>query len=178
VPWSVGAEDSVVMPSGALRVRPGMFFDEADALFGSRSEVRDARDRYANQEVAYLLQRIENFDGITVLATNLRGNLDAAFARRLHFIITFPDRGPETRSRLWTSLLDATGPTADDDPVDIELLAEALPLTGGEIRNIVLSATFAATPARRPVAMSDINAAAVREFVKLGRRIPPGPWQS
>ena len=75
-----------------------LFFDEADALFGQRSEVKDAQDRYANQEVAYLLQRMESFDGITVLATNLRGNLDPAFSRRLHFIVHFPDPDEPTRA--------------------------------------------------------------------------------
>ena len=79
-----------------------LFFDEADALFGSRSEVKDAKDRYANQEIAYLLQRMEQFDGITVLASNLRGNIDPAFARRLHFMVAFPDPDEPTRQRLWT----------------------------------------------------------------------------
>src|SRR5699024_978162 len=78
-----------------------LFFDEADALFGKRSEVRDAHDRFANQEVSYLLQRMEQFNGITVLATNLKGNLDLAFARRMHFIVHFPDPDEPTRARLW-----------------------------------------------------------------------------
>ena len=83
-----------------------LFFDEADALFGSRSEVKDAKDRYANQEIAYLLQRMEQFDGITVLASNLRGNIDPAFARRLHFMVAFPDPDEATRQRLWTHHLE------------------------------------------------------------------------
>ena len=83
-----------------------LFFDEADALFGSRSEVKDAKDRYANQEIAYLLQRMEQFDGITVLASNLRGNIDPAFARRLHFMVAFPDPDEPTRQRLWTHHLE------------------------------------------------------------------------
>src|SRR5690606_22392300 len=78
-----------------------LFFDEADALFGSRSSINDAHDRYANQEVAFLLQRMEAFEGITVLATILRGNLDPAFARRLHFMVHFPDPHAPTRRRLW-----------------------------------------------------------------------------
>src|SRR5207344_973171 len=95
-----------------------LFFDEADALFGSRSEVRDAHDRYANQEVSYLLQRMESFDGVTILATNLRGNLDPAFARRLHFVITFPDPDAATRADLWRHLLSAAGELDPADPID------------------------------------------------------------
>ena len=86
-----------------------LFFDEADALFGRRSEVKDAHDRYANQEVAYLLQRMEQFDGITILATNLRGNLDPAFSRRLSFILHFPDPDVPTRKRLWETHVGPAG---------------------------------------------------------------------
>ena len=99
-----------------------LFFDEADALFGSRSEVKDAKDRYANQEIAYLLQRMEQFDGITVLASNLRGNIDPAFARRLHFIVSFPEPDDATRRRLWQQHL-ADIPTDDADPIDLDWLS-------------------------------------------------------
>ena len=122
-----------------------LFFDEADALFGSRSEIKDAHDRYANQEIAYLLQRMEQFDGITVLATNLRGNLDPAFARRLHFIVHFPDPDVATRRRLWQLHLDAARaaripPTRSTSTCS----ADAVELSGGDIRNIVLAAAYAA----------------------------------
>ncbi|WP_448071463.1 ATP-binding protein [Georgenia yuyongxinii] len=148
-----------------------LFFDEADSLFGSRSAVNDARDRYANQEVAYLLQRMESFDGITVLATNLRGNLDQAFARRLHFMIHFPDPDEPTRRRLWEHHL---GPLTLDatDQADVAHLAAHLELAGGDIRNIVLSATFEAVAAGRAVGMGDLSRAAAREYTKLGRRPP------
>ncbi len=149
-----------------------LFFDEADALFGSRSQVRDAHDRYANQEVAYLLQRMEQFDGITVLATNLRGNLDVAFARRLHFIITFPDPDALTRRQLWTKHLAQLAAMDPDDPVDIDGLADALEIAGGDIRNIVLAAAYAAFADGSPVGMRHVVPAVSTEFAKLGRRAP------
>jgi AAA+ superfamily predicted ATPase len=148
-----------------------LFFDEADSLFGSRSEVRDARDRYANQEVSYLLQRMEHFDGITVLATNLRGNVDPAFARRLHFIITFPDPDETTRKELWAHHLGQLPSTDTDDALDPGALA-TLDLAGGGIRNVVLSAAYAAVAAGEPVGMRHLAAAAAREYRKLGRRVP------
>jgi hypothetical protein len=150
-----------------------LFFDEADALFGSRSAVSDAHDRYANQEVSYLLQRMEHFDGITVLATNLRGNLDQAFLRRMQFIVHFPDPDLETRKRLWAQHLTQAGENSEDDPVDIELLAECIELAGGDIRNIVLAAAYDAAVSGGPVTQSIVIASAVREYQKLGRRIPP-----
>lgn len=148
-----------------------LFFDEADALFGSRSEVKDSKDRYANQEIAYLLQRVERFDGIVVLASNLRGNIDSAFARRLHFMITFPDPDEPTRARLWRLHL-AGVPSAADDPVDIDRLAKAVELAGGNIRNMVLSAVHDAVAEGGEVGMRHVVAAARREYVKIGR-IPP-----
>jgi hypothetical protein len=151
-----------------------LFFDEADALFGKRSEVRDAHDRFANQEVSYLLQRMEQFDGITVLATNLKGNLDIAFARRMHFIVHFPDPDEPTRVRLWTKLLSKAGEKDPDDPVDVPLLASSMELAGGDLRNIVLAAVYDAAIAGTGLGMRHIVAAAVREHAKLGRRAPTG----
>lgn len=149
-----------------------LFFDEADALFGSRSEVKDSRDRYANQEVAYLLQRMEAFDGITVLATNLRGNLDPAFARRLHFMIHFPDPDAPTRARLWEHHLRQLRALDPDDPIDIPVLAEAVELAGGEIRNIVLAAAYAAAAEGSTVGLRHVLEGTIREYTKLGRRVP------
>jgi hypothetical protein len=148
-----------------------LFFDEADALFGSRSEVKDAKDRYANQEIAYLLQRMEQFDGITVLASNLRGNLDPAFARRLHFMVAFPDPDQPTRHRLWTHHLDGI-PVDPADPVDVDWLSTSVELAGGDIRNMVLSAVYAAVAEGGPVAMRHVADAVRREHIKLGRRPP------
>ena len=152
-----------------------LFFDEADSLFGSRSEVKDAKDRYANQEVAYLLQRMEQFDGITVLATNLRGNLDPAFSRRLHFVIHFPDPDAATRVGLWTAHLSHLAGIDPADPVLIEPLATSVELAGGDIRNIVLSAAYSAVSDGTPVGMRHVVDAVVREYAKLGRRVPSGP---
>ncbi|SDC61618.1 ATP-binding protein [Nocardioides lianchengensis] len=148
-----------------------LFFDEADALFGSRSEVKDAKDRYANQEIAYLLQRMEQFDGITVLASNLRGNLDPAFARRLHFMVAFPDPDQPTRHRLWTHHL-ADVPVDADDPVDVEWLSNSVELAGGDIRNMVLAAVYAAVAEGGAVGMRHVYDAVRREHIKLGRRPP------
>lgn len=149
-----------------------LFFDEADSLFGARSEVRDAHDRYANQEVAYLLQRMEQFDGITILATNLRGNLDPAFTRRLHFVIHFPDPDEMTKRQLWRYHLSHLRGTDVDDPVDIDALAHSLDLAGGDIRNVVLSAAYQAASEQAAVGMRHIVAATHREYTKLGRRVP------
>ena len=149
-----------------------LFFDEADALFGSRSEVRDSRDRYANQEVAYLLQRMEQFDGITILATNLRGNLDQAFSRRMSFIVHFPDPDATTRRRLWQSHLEQLPELDPQDPVDLDFLAESVELAGGDIRNIVLSAAYDAISADQPIGMRHLAVATVGEYRKLGRRVP------
>ena len=150
-----------------------LFFDEADSLFGSRSEVRDSRDRYANLEVAYLLQRMEQFDGIALLATNLRGNLDTAFSRRLHFIVHFPDPDAETRRQLWQHHLSGLPGLDPADPVDVDALAESVELAGGEIRNIVLAAAYDATAAGEAVGARHVAASVVREYQKLGRRVPP-----
>ncbi len=151
-----------------------LFFDEADALFGTRSSVQDARDRYANQSVSYLLQRMEQFDGITVLATNLRGNLDPAFSRRMQFIVRFRDPDEETRRLLWDEHLERAGGTDAGDPVDTAHLAATLELAGGDIRNVVLAAAYDAACDGRPIGMRHLHEAAAREYQKLGRRGPGG----
>jgi hypothetical protein len=149
-----------------------LFFDEAEALFGRRSEVKDAHDRYANQEVAYLLQRMEQFDGITVLTTNLRGSLDPAFSRRLSFILHFPDPDEPTRRRLWLTHAARLGPIDPDDPIDAGRLAATVELSGGDIRNVVVAAGYdAAIDGVRP-GMRHLLDAAVAEYTKLGRRVP------
>ena len=149
-----------------------LFFDEADALFGSRSEVRDARDRYANQEVSYLLQRLEQFDGITILATNLRGNLDKAFSRRMSFIVDFPEPDPALRRRLWAHHLAQLPPADPADPMQLDFLADAVELAGGDVRNIVLNAAYDAISTQSALGMRHITDATVREYRKLGRRVP------
>lgn len=153
-----------------------LFFDEADSLFGSRSAVNDSRDRYANQEVAYLLQRMEASEGITILATNLRGNLDPAFARRLHFMIHFPDPDVPTRERLWRHHLAQLPSTDPADPVDVEMLARDLEIAGGDVRNIVLAATYDAVAEQVDLGMRHVRGAALREMSKLGRRVSGSSW--
>ncbi len=149
------------------RVNGVILFDEADALFGKRSEVSDAHDRYANVEVAYLLQRMELFDGIAILATNLRANLDEAFTRRLDSLVDFPEPDAQYRLLLWDRSLGNTAPRADD--LDLEFLAEAFKLSGGGIRNIVVAAAYSAAEDDRPIKMRDLVRATQREYLKLGR---------
>ncbi|MBB3041628.1 ATP-binding protein [Nocardioides soli] len=143
-----------------------LFFDEADSLFGKRAEVKDGRDRYANLEVSYLLQRLETYDGIVVLATNLPKNIDDAFLRRIHFVVDFPTpAGPERRA-IWERHLRDGVPQGD---LDLDLLARRYELTGGVIRNAVVAAAFQAADEDRPVEMRHVRAALIAEYVKLGR---------
>jgi hypothetical protein len=144
-----------------------LFFDEADALFGKRSDVKDAHDRYANVETAYLLQRMEAFDGIVVLATNLRANLDEAFTRRLDKIVTFPMPGPDERARLWRRCFRPPLPL--DGDVDLDFCARAFELSGGSIRNIALGAAYRAADSSGAVTMRDVIVATEDEYHKMGR---------
>ncbi|HST83762.1 MAG TPA: AAA family ATPase [Kineosporiaceae bacterium] len=160
----------------AERLNCILFFDEADALFGTRSSVQDAHDRYANIGVSYLLQRLEEFDGVVVLATNLRGNLDSAFTRRLHFVLHFPDPDDAARAQLWRTHLGHLAETDPDDPVDVEKLAAAADIAGGSVRNAVLTAAFTAFEDNGGrVGQRHLTAALDRELRKLGRRgVGPG----
>jgi hypothetical protein len=151
----------------ADRVNGVLLFDEADAIFGKRSEVRDARDRYANIEVAYLLQRMERFDGIAILTTNLRANLDDAFLRRLDALVDFPTPDEPSRQLLWKRHLPGSDLLADD--VDLEFLARSFDLPGGNIRNIAVAAAFLAAADDRLITMVDLVRATAREYRKLGR---------
>ncbi|HVS06187.1 MAG TPA: ATP-binding protein [Candidatus Dormibacteraeota bacterium] len=151
----------------AERVNGVILFDEADALFGKRSEVSDAHDRYANVEVAYLLQRMELFDGIAILATNLRSNLDEAFTRRLDSLVDFPEPEREYRLKLWERSLGTAMPRAGD--LDLAFLAESFKLAGGGIRNIVVAAAYAAAEQGQPLSMAHLIRATQREYLKMGR---------
>jgi ATPase family associated with various cellular activities (AAA) len=144
-----------------------LFFDEADALFGRRSEVRDAHDRYANIEVAYLLQKMEAYPGAVILATNLRQNLDEAFLRRLDFVVDFPFPDAPERARIWRLLLPAAAPVADD--LDVEFLAEQFRLSGGAIRNCSVAAAFLAADDGGTITMDHLVRAVALEYGKLGR---------
>jgi hypothetical protein len=140
-----------------------LFFDEADALFGKRSEVKDSHDRYANIEVNYLLQRMECYRGLAVLATNMKTALDPAFLRRIRFVINFPFPNLEQRIEIWRRIFPPETPTED---LDLSRLAR-LNITGGNIRNIALNAAFLAADAGEPVRMSHVWAAARREYAKI-----------
>jgi hypothetical protein len=144
-----------------------LFFDEADALFGKRSEVKDAHDRYANIEVGYLLQKMEEYEGVAILATNFRQNIDEAFLRRLHFIIEFPFPDHEYRRRIWRAVFPREAPLAEE--VDFEILAREIKLAGGNIKNIALAAAFYAAGDGEVIKMPHLWQAARREHQKLGR---------
>jgi hypothetical protein len=146
-----------------------LFFDEADALFGKRSEVKDAHDRYANIEVSYLLQRMETYDGVTVLATNLRANLDEAFTRRLQFALDFPFPEEEYRLRIWKTLFPADVPRAPE--LDLELMAQRFKLAGGSIRNVLVSASFLAAADSECLTMEHLLHGTRRELQKMGRLV-------
>lgn len=144
-----------------------LFFDEADALFGKRSQVQDARDRYANIEVGYLLQKMEEYDGITILATNLRNNMDEAFTRRLQFCIELPFPDESYRYRIWHGHFPTAAPLSDD--IDFTFLARQFKLAGGNIKNIVLNASFLAAADDQCIHMRHIILAARRELQKMGK---------
>jgi SpoVK/Ycf46/Vps4 family AAA+-type ATPase len=151
----------------ANRSNAVLFIDEADALFGKRSEVKDAHDRYANVETAYLLQKMEDHDGIVILATNLADNIDEAFSRRMHFVVEFPLPDAASRERLWRGMFPAEAPRAAN--VDFPFLARQFTLAGGDIRNIVLDAAYAAAQRSAPIAMGDLLRAVARQHEKRGK---------
>jgi SpoVK/Ycf46/Vps4 family AAA+-type ATPase len=144
-----------------------LFFDEADALFGRRSEVKDSHDRYANIEVNYLLQRLENFHGLAILATNMKNALDSAFLRRIRFVVNFPFPNFAEREAIWSSVFPAK---AAIGPLDVALLAK-LALTGGSIQGIALNAAFLAAKAGVQITMPLILEAARAEFRKLDKPV-------
>ncbi len=151
-----------------------LFFDEADALFGKRSEVRDSHDRYANIEVAYLLQRMEEYEGIVILATNLRKNMDEAFARRMHFTIEFPIPEEADRLRIWKRIFPGEAPLARD--IDLAFLAHQFKITGGNIKNIALGAAFLAAENGGTINMEKIIRAIKREYQKMGKLCTEGDF--
>jgi SpoVK/Ycf46/Vps4 family AAA+-type ATPase len=150
--------------SGAI-----LLFDEADALFGKRSQVRDSHDRYANLEVSYLLQRMESYRGIAILTTNMQNALDTAFQRRLRFVVQFPFPDEPSRKRIWRKVFPAAAPTAD---LDYPRLAQ-LNVTGGSIRNIALLAAFLAADAGTAITMGNVLEAARTEYAKLDKPLSP-----
>jgi hypothetical protein len=148
-----------------------LFFDEADALFGKRSEVKDSHDRYANIEISYLLQKMEMYEGVAILATNLRQNLDDAFLRRLAFTVHFPFPSQEDRKLIWEGIWPKDVPL--DADVDFDFLAGRFKFTGGNIKNIALAAAFLAAEDDRRVSMRHLLIAVDREFQKMGKPLGP-----
>ena len=144
-----------------------LFFDEADALFGKRSEVRDSHDRYANIEISYLLQRMEEYDGMAILATNLHKNMDEAFVRRMHFTVEFPFPDAGNRLRIWEKVWPEETPRS---PIlDLAFMARRFEIAGGSIRNIALAAAFLAADDGQVVDMDHLIRATQREYQKMGK---------
>ena len=144
-----------------------LFFDEADAVFGRRSDVQDSHDRYANLQTAYLLQAIERHDGPVILATNMRGNIDEAFLRRMDAVVEFPFPAAEHRLALWELLLPPEAPRGDD--VELEFLAERFELSGGGIRNAAIAAAVLAAQDGVAIGMEQLVRGVAMEYAKLGR---------
>jgi SpoVK/Ycf46/Vps4 family AAA+-type ATPase len=144
-----------------------LFFDEADALFGKRTEVKDAHDRYANIEVSYLLQQIDEYNGIVIMATNLSQNIDRAFERRLHFSINFPFPEEKLRLLIWKNIFPQTTPIENN--IDFSFLAKKFDISGGHIKNIALTAAFYAAKESKPISMNYIIKACKTEYEKMGR---------
>jgi hypothetical protein len=152
-----------------------LFFDEADALFGKRSEVKDSHDRYANIEINYLLQRMEQYRGLAVLATNMKKAIDPGFLRRIRFVVNFPFPDAAQRAEIWQHIFPPRTPT---EGLDIDKLAR-LNVAGGNIRNIAMNAAFLAADAGQPVRMSHILRSARSEFAKLEKplsEVEIGGW--
>jgi SpoVK/Ycf46/Vps4 family AAA+-type ATPase len=144
-----------------------LLFDEADSLFGKRTDVRSSVDRYANMEINYLLQRMESFDGISILTTNLEHAMDEAFRRRLHFRVRFEAPDDQMRARLWQKLLPAEAEQTGD--IDLAALGRRFEMSGGHIRNAALRAAFLAAGEGRAIDQAALVAAAEREVEEMGR---------
>ncbi|MFE2129597.1 ATP-binding protein [Streptomyces amritsarensis] len=158
----------------ASAVNAVLLFDEADAIFGKRSDVKDSHDKHANMESAYLLQRMESFDGIAILTTNLRANLDEAFTRRLDVIADFPVPDAAQRRALWERCLGGRLPRADD--VDLAFCADRFELAGGSIRACAVTAAYFAAASGEPLTMRQVMTAVAQEYRKLGRLVLEGEF--
>lgn len=152
-----------------------LFFDECDALFGKRTEVSDAHDRYANIEVSYLLQKMEEYDGIVILATNFRNNVDDAFTRRIRFILEFPFPDADSRCEIWRRGIPAATPIAGE--LDFAWLADRIRVAGGSIKNIILNAAFSAAQQQQALGMPHLLDSCRLEFQKIGKLWDTGAMQ-
>lgn len=152
-----------------------LFFDEADALFGKRSEVKDAHDRYANIEVSYLLQKLEEHEGAVILASNLSHNIDRAFSRRMHYVVEFPMPDEVQREQIWRGMFPTQAPLGAD--VNFEFLARRFTIAGGDIQNVALDAAFLAASDGRVVSMSHLVKAMSRQLLKNGQLPSAGDFR-
>ncbi|MBQ7840692.1 MAG: ATP-binding protein [Lachnospiraceae bacterium] len=143
-----------------------LFFDEADSIFGKRSEVNEAKDRYANTEVSYILQRIEQYDGVVILASNFKKNIDEAFLRRMRYLVEFPMPDAATRKEIWKSCFGSKVPTED---LDFSYLAKNFEFSGGSIKNIALNAVFLAAKEGCDVGMKQVLTSLRNEKMKMGK---------
>jgi SpoVK/Ycf46/Vps4 family AAA+-type ATPase len=150
-----------------------LLFDEADALFGKRSEVKDSHDRFANIEVSYLLQRMEVYRGLAILTTNMKSALDTAFLRRLRFVVQFPFPDAPQRVAIWRRVFPSAAPTEGLDPTKLAKMR----IAGGNIRNIAMNAAFLAADAAQPVRMCHVLAAARSEYAKLERPLTAAEFE-
>lgn len=146
-----------------------LFFDETDALFGKRSEIKDSHDKYANVETSYLLQKMEEYRGVVIMTTNLLSNIDAAFLRRISYIIHFPSPDEGQRSLLWHGVFPGQAPL--DGDVDLDFLARTFEMSGAMIKSAAVSAAFLAAAQERPISMRDILYAVQKQFLKYGKRL-------
>ena len=162
--------------SEATQVGAALLFDEADSLFGKRTEIKSSHDRYANLEVNYLLQRLEEFEGLVILTTNFGTSIDEAFVRRLRFRVQFPFPSQPERTKMWEVMLPEKLPQDDDDPIDFDWLGENFELSGGHVRNAVLRAGMLAAHADAPLSMAMTYEAAAAEYRELGKLAPPNPY--
>lgn len=145
-----------------------LFFDEADALFGRRSEVKDSKDKYANTEVSYILQRIEQYDGMVILASNFINNIDEAFMRRMKYVVEFQMPDSSIRKEIWKAGFSKEIPV---DDIDYDYLADNIELSGGHIKNIIINAAFLAAKDNTAVNMTHILKSTQNEYYKLGKRL-------
>ena len=145
-----------------------LFFDEADAIFGKRSEVSDSKDRYANAEVAYILQRMEQYDGVVIMASNLQKNIDEAFMRRIRYLVHFEMPEEDVRKELWKGCFTKETPMEN---IDFDFLAKTFEFSGGSIKNVVLNSVFLAAEEGTGVGMSQIIRSIRQEYVKQGKSV-------
>lgn len=161
----------------AAQIGAALLFDEADSMFGQRTEIHSSNDRYANLEVNYLLQRLEEFDGMVFLTTNFGSSIDEAFLRRLRFRVQFPFPGPAERGKMWDTMLPVELPTDEEYGLDLEWMGKTFELTGGHIRNALLRAAMLAAEADRPVGQRMLYDAAAAEYKELGKLAPAYPFE-